>query len=232
MTNPIRLPNRSQVDQIVESLRDRIRAGAYAPGQRLIESDLTREFKVSRGPVREALGRLRADGLVEHEPHRGASVRRMTRDDVLELLFMRKLLQGGAGRLAALNVDRDGNRRRFKRALTEMRGWTRAKDVVGYMEAGDAVHSTIIEVADNRLLADAIERLGIPAFRLLFAGTLSVERVRESAAGNVKTLTALLAGDADATEAAIHEQLELAAQRALALIEPDGRRAAVAMAPV
>src|ERR1700750_1796687 len=105
MTSSTALANRSQVTQIVESIREGIRQGHYSPGHRLIESDLTREFGVSRGPVREALGRLQVEGLVEIAPHRGASVRRMTRHDVDELVVVRQMLQGGAARLAALNIN-------------------------------------------------------------------------------------------------------------------------------
>ena len=61
---------------IVEKLRADILAGRLAPGTRLVECDLTARFAVSRGPVREALRRLAAEGLIEHLPNRGALVRR------------------------------------------------------------------------------------------------------------------------------------------------------------
>ena len=54
---------------IVERLRDDILARRLPPGTRLVEIDLTARFAVSRGPVREALRRLAAEGLIEHVPH-------------------------------------------------------------------------------------------------------------------------------------------------------------------
>ena len=64
----------------VESLiRRHIREGRFAPGQRLIEVDLVKQFGVSQRQVREALRRLEAEGLVSIEKNRGASVRRVTR---------------------------------------------------------------------------------------------------------------------------------------------------------
>ena len=62
----------SSPDQVVAALIRGLQAGRYVPGQRLIEADLTKELKVSRGPVREALKRLAAEGLVSLIPHRGA----------------------------------------------------------------------------------------------------------------------------------------------------------------
>ena len=57
---------------IVERLREDILTGRAPPGWRLVEWELTSRFGVSRGPVREALRRLAAEGLIEHWPHRGS----------------------------------------------------------------------------------------------------------------------------------------------------------------
>ena len=63
----------SAVDEVILAVKDAIREARYAPGQRLVEPELVREFGVSRGSVREALRRLAAEGLVEWERFRGAS---------------------------------------------------------------------------------------------------------------------------------------------------------------
>ena len=86
---------------IVERLREGIMAGRLQPGSRLVESDLTSRFAVSRGPVREALRRLTADGLIEHWPHRGAVVRRLTEREIRELFLIRIEMEALAARLAA-----------------------------------------------------------------------------------------------------------------------------------
>ena len=86
---------------IVERLREDILAGRLPPGSRLIECDLTARFAVSRGPVREALRRLSADGLIEHWPHRGAVVRRLSAREIGELFQIRVEMEALAARLAA-----------------------------------------------------------------------------------------------------------------------------------
>ncbi len=59
-------------------MRQAVQEGRYAPGQRLIEADLRREYGVSRGPVREALRRLATEGVVDFVPNRGALAKRFT----------------------------------------------------------------------------------------------------------------------------------------------------------
>lgn len=220
---------RSQVVQIVDAIRDGVQTGHYAPGHRLIESDLTREFGVSRGPVREALGRLQVEGLVEITPHRGASVRQMSPQDVKDLVVVRQMLQGGAARLAALNVDRADYRERLQRALAETRRWTKTRDIVGYIEANDALHDLILEMAENELLSNMVSQLRVRAFRLLFAGILSVQHVRESAVRHVAIATAVLEGRPDDAETAMRRQLQQTAEQALALIEQRATRRLVAV---
>src|SRR5271170_1481180 len=100
------------VAHIVERLRGDILARRLSPGARLIENDLTLRFAVSRGPVREALRRLAAEGLIEHLPHRGAVVRRLSRVEIQELFQIRVELESLAARLAA-EADDPQRRARF-----------------------------------------------------------------------------------------------------------------------
>src|SRR5258708_20265816 len=79
-------------EQIAAQLADRIVAGAYAPGQRIMEQALAAEFAVSRGPVREALRILERDGLVTILPRRGALVSDLSVAEVKEIFDIRPLL--------------------------------------------------------------------------------------------------------------------------------------------
>ena len=68
-------------DRVVAAIVGGILSGRYGPGQKLIEADITQAVGMSRGPVREALKRLDAEGIVTLMPHRGAYIRAMTRDE-------------------------------------------------------------------------------------------------------------------------------------------------------
>src|SRR5919204_2708887 len=99
---------KTAVDRAADGIRERLLAGDYAPGQRLIEVELVEELQVGRNTVREALARLASDGVVKIEPHRGASVPRLSVKELEELYAVREVLEGLAARLAALNIRERG----------------------------------------------------------------------------------------------------------------------------
>ncbi|WP_344897243.1 GntR family transcriptional regulator [Nonomuraea antimicrobica] len=98
----------SVVERIADELRERasarIKRGQLVGGRRLIEADWTREPGVSRGPAREALGRLAGEGPVVVEPKRGAVVRRLHTKDIIDLYAARAAIEGHAAALAASHI--------------------------------------------------------------------------------------------------------------------------------
>lgn len=86
-------------------LRDAIQNGRYSPGARIRESEVATWLKVSRTPVREAVRRLQADGILVFEPWRGVIVAELDHQEVVELYAMRRVLEGGAARLAAQHAS-------------------------------------------------------------------------------------------------------------------------------
>lgn len=90
---------------VYEQLRSWILSGRFMLGERLLEEDLARDLGVSRTPVREALGRLGAEGLVDIRPGRGATVTRWSDTDVSEVYELRAILEGHAAYQAALDMD-------------------------------------------------------------------------------------------------------------------------------
>jgi len=81
-------------DLIADTLREEILRGAVAPGQALRQEELAERFGVSRLPVRDALLRLEAQGLVHVYPNRGAFVISLSADEVREIYDLRILLEG------------------------------------------------------------------------------------------------------------------------------------------
>ena len=101
-------------DRTTELLRERILAGDFGLGERLVEAKIARQLQISRGPVREALRQLRAEGLVREEPRRGTFVVTLTVDDIEEIYELRAAIEGRAARLIITRQD-------FS-ALEELRG--------------------------------------------------------------------------------------------------------------
>ncbi len=82
-------------------LRQKIMAGDFEAGMRLLEVSIAEQLQISRTPAREAMSRLVEEGLLERLPNGGFVVRRFTFDDVVDAIELRGVLEGTAARLAA-----------------------------------------------------------------------------------------------------------------------------------
>ena len=101
--------------QIKDVILQRIVAGEYPPGARLVETRIAQELGVSQAPVREALRDLEQLGCIVHEPFRGCSVRAFSAEELLEAFPVRAALEALAARLAA-RADRRGRAAAPRRA--------------------------------------------------------------------------------------------------------------------
>ena len=101
-----RAPSRNPSQHAYEQLQAAIVDGKLQPNERLVETDLIRMLSASRSAVRTALVRLTQEGLVEHEPNRGAKVRLIDEHEAAEILESRMVLEGLAARYAARHATR------------------------------------------------------------------------------------------------------------------------------
>jgi DNA-binding GntR family transcriptional regulator len=143
-------------EAVFRSLCEALQAGTYRSGDRLREEEVAQRLKVSRTPVREALGRLAARGFVEPSGGRGLIVRNLDIGEVLELYAMREILEGAAARLAAehaspteIHAIAD-----IEQALVENSG-----DAEEMASLNRAFHQSICRAARNRYLDNASREL-------------------------------------------------------------------------
>ena len=92
-------------DSLLEQIRKAVVEGEIAPGAKISEPELARRFGVSRGPLREAISRLEAGGLVTRRPNVGARVITLSAQGLIEIYELREALEGMAARLAAENMS-------------------------------------------------------------------------------------------------------------------------------
>ena len=196
----------SAVDQLIEAIKLRVRTARFVPGQRLIEADLMREFRLSRGPIREALRRLTAEGLVQTEPFRGASIVRMSRRQVIDLNQIREVLEGYAAAQAALHIDAHG-RAAFARVLKLWSAKPASRSIT-YGEYNRQFHALILEQADNRELSTFVDRTRLAIFRLQFSTLLhNPGHIERSNADHARIVGAILKKDARGAELAMRVHL-------------------------
>lgn len=184
-----------------------IRARRLVPGQRLVEVEIIRQTGASRSKVREAFQRLEAEGLVEIEEFRGASVRSASLDEVKLVYRTRSVLEGASAADCARNATPELLARlievteEIEKCVDENRG-----ERFGPLNA--QWHSLIMEGAGNFVLKGLVQRLTTPLHHLLFEVFYNSERLTAAAADHRVILAAIHAGDPDAAEKAMRQHVE------------------------
>ena len=95
---------KTKTEVVHERIREEIMAGKMKPGQRLVISELAKNFGLSEIPVREAIRRLESEGIVQFTPHVGAVVSKINEKEFLEIYIIRIELEALATRLAAPHI--------------------------------------------------------------------------------------------------------------------------------
>ncbi|WP_367760392.1 GntR family transcriptional regulator [Ammoniphilus sp. 3BR4] len=80
-------------DRVCQALREAILKGKFEPGERIVQEEIANSLGVSRMPVREALRKLEAEGLIQIEPNRGAVVKPLSLEDIEEIYLLRSVLE-------------------------------------------------------------------------------------------------------------------------------------------
>jgi len=92
-------------DSVFNQLRTAIVKGELAPGSKVNEPQLSKQYGISRGPLREAIRRLEGCKLVEIKPNSGAKVISLNKSQAIEIYEIREALEGLACRLAAMRIN-------------------------------------------------------------------------------------------------------------------------------
>jgi DNA-binding GntR family transcriptional regulator len=182
------LASSSLVELAVDQLRREILGGAFVPGDRLVEEQITRRFQISRAPLREALRLLAQQGLVEHLPRRGVRVATLSDTDVHELFELRDVLERHAVRKALPGARSLAGLRRELAAMADAAAAGRA------FERADAhrrFHVELVSLADQRQLLLAYEPI-LMRLQLHMAMNLRREEEVASADDGVRRHTQLL----------------------------------------
>ena len=207
------------VGRAVSHIREQIAQGLYGPGQRLIEGDLGAELQISRAALREALHKLAAEGVLELERYKGASVRRLDRGAVAEMFEVRALLEGLAARRAALAINENlASKAEIGSILDELEAAGTGSDPSkAYALANARLHGFVLEQAGGHTLTRLVPPLQMPLFRLVLARLLDAPARAASQAGHRVIVAALLAGDAATAEIAMRGHVMQSAAAVLAL---------------
>lgn len=191
---------------VTEWVRERIRHGRLVPGQRLVEADIVTATGASRGKVREALRRLESEGLVSIEEFRGASVKKLGRDEVRQIYEARMALEGLAAGICATRADL-ALRTRLREIQQEMDAGESAGNHDRFARLNEAWHHLIIDGSGNQYIAQFLKRLNVPIYRLLFATFYTTQRIASANADHRVITAAIVDGRSADAERAMREHI-------------------------
>jgi DNA-binding GntR family transcriptional regulator len=208
--------------RVYDHLRIGILEGELEPGTELAEVALSEQLGVSRGPIREAIGRLAAEGLVDVRPRRGAVVRSLSKEEFLELYQVREALERMAVQLAVPRLTE--TQMKELAALNEMMDASAGHDDVhGFFEANVAFHARLLEASGNRKLQELYRLLLGQLGRYRLRSLTLRGNLQRSVSEHAAILRAAKRGDAERAAQLMAEHIRVPQRRAMALEEAELR---------
>ena len=194
--NPMNEPLlRTMSGQITTRIRDKILAGEYSPGSPLLQDSIAAEFGVSKIPVREALVRLRAEGLIDIEAHRGFRVRPLLAAEVDEVFRLRLALEPAAVSDGA-RVAKAKDHIAAREALRSLNDALAAKTMSDIGNLNSAFHLALIVPHQQPVTCEVLSRLHTLSQRYVRMHLLPVGRVRRATREHNALYEAWAEGDA------------------------------------
>jgi DNA-binding GntR family transcriptional regulator len=214
---PLSIANASEV--AFQAIRRAIIDGRLAPGERLREVALGQRFGVSATPVREALARLQAEGLIAFEPRRGAVVPTLGPADVAEVYELRELLEAFAARRAAqrhADPAAAALLERLTAIVEEAEPHARAPDMAEYNRLDVELHQTLVALGGNRRVARVFHGVHAQVQAVRLRAIQLPGRPARSQEEHHRLVAAIRRGDADSAEADARHHIASVKQDVLA----------------
>ncbi|MFB9985889.1 GntR family transcriptional regulator [Mesorhizobium kowhaii] len=216
--NPAGLPSLGSAptasDLIAKHIREAIITGEFDEGEPIRQDDVARLFDVSKIPVREALKRLEAEGLVEFQRNRGAVVKSVSEPEIAQIFEVRAMLESSALKLSVPHMTA----KTFRRAEEYCDAFARETNVARWAELNWQFHSCLYEDANRTFLMNLIRSVNDRIERYL--------RIQLTLSGGTgvddrehrQILAACRDGDADRAAQLLHDHISKACASLLANI--------------
>jgi DNA-binding GntR family transcriptional regulator len=208
--------------RVYDHLRTEIFEGRLEPGAELIEVALAEQLGVSRGPLREAIGRLAAEGLVTVSPRRGAVVRSLSKEEFLELYQVREALERMAVQLAVPRLT-DEQFEELVALNEEMEAHATRNEVESFFEVNVAFHARLLEASGNGKLQELYRQLLGQLGRYRLRSLTLRGNLQRSVSEHKAILRAARHGDSERAAQLMAEHIRVPQRRAMALEEAEPR---------
>ena len=209
----------SRVEDAYERLKDEIRTNRMPPGFQAPEPEIALRLGMSRTPVREALIRLEAEGLVELIPRRGARVLPIQAEDMRAIYEILTALEPDAAARLAARKPSEEELAPLVQATRDMEAALEKEDLDTWAEADDRFHVALLELQGNRRLKSFVMSLYDQAHRARVVTMRMRGAPRKSTEEHREILENLRRGDIKATRRVFKEHRRRAAEELLSILE-------------
>lgn len=209
-------------DQVYVQLRDALFAGKFEPGVRLVLRDLANSLGTSITPVRDAVARLVANGVLKQGPRNAALVPDIGAEGLRHLIIVRTELEGRAAWEAARNAN-EKEVAELEKLLARMRKLIAERRLASYLDLHRQFHFGIYEMAEIPILHDMIEGLWLRCGPVLSFVLPDYIYLLKGTDHHLKLLEALRKHDPSTAKAEIVADIEEAGQYLLSLADANGR---------
>ncbi|MBN8294811.1 GntR family transcriptional regulator [Rhodobacter sp. NTK016B] len=203
---------RDHVERIESALQDAIFEGRYIDGERLDETRLAALFGVSRTPVREALRRLSATGLVQQHANRGVFVRQPGPVDLYEMFQVMAELEAFCARLASSRITPE-KIAALRAANEACAAATETDDVDRYYEANETFHRLIYDESGNGFLAEQCRALQKRLRPYRRTQLRAPGRLKQSLAEHRQVIDAIAAGQPEQAATALRAHVSVQGEK-------------------
>ena len=202
-----KIPRQSMTAKAVESLRESIVLGDLKMGAPLQETVLSEQLGISRTPIREALFKLQAEGLVVIRPYRGATVFTVTQEELEDFVDFREVIEVAAAR-KAMDGRLDILIHAVKKVMAEMKVAVADSDVRLYLLLDHKLHNALVESSGSRCLIDGYGLIASKMNALRTALGQTRERILASFAAHEEFLSLVQAGDVEGVCTLLHRHIQ------------------------
>lgn len=209
----------SLVESAYQTMRRRVIDNAWPPGYRALEQELAIELGMSRTPMREALVRLKNEGLVELIPRHGMRVLPVSADDMRDIYEMLTALEPMAAELAVRRQPSKAQLQPLLDASHDMERALRTDDLDTWAAADESFHRHLVALSGNRLIIDAVRNCADRAHRARIVTLRMRPKPIHSTREHIDVVEKIRAGDGRAAFDAQRAHRERGARELLAILE-------------
>ncbi len=196
----------SKTEKVYDLLAESIIKQRLSPGERLVERNLAEKLGVSKTPVREALNRLKKEGLAEGTPYSGFFVARILTEDIEEIYELREVLEG----LAAREATRKINEKQIKQLnsiIQSFENCVKGRDLEHYSSLDLKFHNLLAAISKNGRLSQTMQLFRNQTRILMSTSVVLPGRVKASLGEHKKIMKAIVSHKPDLAEQFAREHI-------------------------